>query len=444
MLRRAFPWALVICLALVGLVTMEWAQPPLSHAKAPAGTLTRVTAGSQTIVDKNIPGARDKAVSQALERAVQNAVAELVSPQVFAANLEFLYDRILPKSQEYLVTFRVLGGVEHKGKYRVGVESTIHLGLLEKTLTDARILHAGTDKPRLLFLIAEQTPESLLPRYWWGQNPQPYISLAESTLASRLMEDRYPLVGQGPERPDPAQYNIQFATIYDAASALALGRELSADMVILGRAQSGAAMNRKGDEKAFDAQLRLEVYEVASGTKVADAQGRAVAASDMDQEGSVLAMVRAAEETARDLTAKLDEFWTRNLRKENTFEVAVHGEEFLPRYIALKNRFREMQDIENFQPKEVGSDQALLDMVYKGSPDLFADTVMLKTFDGFGLEVDVVSDGLVTIRFIEEMPEPLSAPLQSEAQNLIPDQGDANPNMAPAVEENLKKEGETP
>ncbi len=429
------------CLAL-GLLALIWATPAV--AQAPSGTLTRVTTGSAPIRNQNIPSAKEKAVTQALETAVQTAVAQLVSPQVLAANLEFLYEQILPKAQEYLVTFRVLGGVENKGEYRVGVESTIQLGLLEQTLTQARILHSGTGMPRLLFLIAEQTPEALLPRYWWGQHPEPYISMAESGLASRMLEQRFPLVGQGEERPDPAQYNIRFTTIYDTEAALNLGRKLGADMVILGRAQVSEAINRMGDEKAFDARINLELYATASGEKVGDSQTQAAAKSDLEQEGAGLAMAKAVDLAALDIQEKLNTYWTRNLRKESRFDLVIQGEgEFLPRYLALKDRFREMQDIENFQPKEMGADRAVLELVYKGSPALFADTVMLKTFEGFGLEVEVASEELVTLRFIEKAPVlPLEITLDGDAGRTS---DTTFPEINTGVDgQNPKKEGQTP
>ena len=67
-------------------------------ATGSAGVLTGVTTGQEKIKGQNIPGAKQKAVKKALNVAVQNAVASLVSRQVFAGNLEFLYGRLLPRS----------------------------------------------------------------------------------------------------------------------------------------------------------------------------------------------------------------------------------------------------------------------------------------------------------------------------------------------------------
>jgi hypothetical protein len=42
-----------------------------------------------------------------------------------------------------------------------------------------------------------------------------------------------------------------------------------------------------------------------------------------------------------------------------------------------------------------------MEMVYKGSPERFAQRIMLTTFDGFGIEIVELTDTLVRIRFID-------------------------------------------
>lgn len=379
----------------------------IALARGSASVLTGVTTGQEKIQGQDIPGAKQKAVEKALEKAVQNAVASLVSRQVFAGNLEFLYGRILPRSSDYVATYRVIGGMEHEGYYLVGVESKVNLKLLEKHLTDAGILNASTDKPVILFLIAEQTPDDLLPRYWWGNNPEPYSSRSETIILEKMVQNRFKIVGAGPDRPNPSLYNIRFSSIYDAAAAMELGRILKADMVVLGKASATESINRMGDEKIFDGVIELKIYDLESGKEVMTSVNRAAAKSTMDQEGTMGAITEVSVLAAQDLNQKIDTFWTQNLRRENLFDVTIAGENFLPRFIALKKRFKEIQDIANMQPKEIGTDKAVMEIVFKGSPEQFADAVMLKTFVGFGIEVAEVTDQMVFIRFIEKQREEL-------------------------------------
>jgi len=374
-------------------------------ATGSASVLTGVTTGQEKIKGQNIPGAKQKAVEKALDTAVQNAVASLVSRQVFAGNLEFLYGRILPRSSDYVATYRVIGGMEHEGYYLVGVESKVNLKLIEKHLTDAGILNASTDKPVILFLIAEQTPDDLLPRYWWGNNPEPYTSFSETIILEKMIQNRFKIAGTGPDRPNPSLYNIDFTSIYDADAAMELGRVLKADMVVLGKASAAESINRMGDEKIFDGVIELKIYDLDSGKEVMTSVSRAAAKGTMDQEGAFGAITEVSALAAQDLNQKIDTFWTQNLRRENLFDVTITGENFLPRFIALKKRFKEIQDIENMQPREIGTDKAVMEIVFKGSPEQFADAVMLKTFVGFGIEVAEVTDQMVFIRFIEKLEQ---------------------------------------
>lgn len=374
-------------------------------ATGSANVLTGVTTGQEKISKQNIPGAKQKAVEKALDVAVQNAVASLVSRQVFAGNLEFLYGRLLPRSSDYVVTYRVMGGMEHRGYYLVGVESKVNLKLIEKHLTDAGILNASTDKPVILFLIAEQTPDDLLPRYWWGNNPEPYRSISETIIIEKMAQNRFKIAGTGHDRPNPSLYNISFPSIYDATAAMELGRALKADMVVMGKTSAVESNNRMGDGKIFDGVIKLKIYDLGSGKEVIDSVSRAAAKSTMDQEGALGAITEASVLAAQDLNQKIDTFWTQNLRRENLFDVTITGENFLPRFIALKKRFKEIRDIENMQPKEIGSVKAVMEIVFKGSPEQFADAVMLKTFVGFGIEVAEVTNQMVFINFIEKQDQ---------------------------------------
>jgi hypothetical protein len=386
---------------------------------APASDqLSTVTTGEQKIFKQDLPGAKKKAVAQALELAVEKAFSTLVSHQVFASNLEFLYDRLLPSTSDYVVTYRVLGEIEHKGKYLVGVESKINLNQVKKTLEDARIIRVGQDKPMVLLLIAEQGPDDLLPKYWWGKNPEPYTSIVQTILRKEMSQNRMPLAVNGPDYPDPEFYAIQFKGIYDKASAMALGKALKADMVVMGKASASESFNRMGDAKTFEALIDLTALDLGTQKEVVQTRATATASGDMESEAAVQSLTAAAQEAAKDLGMKIDAFWSQSLRKENSFDVVIEGDNFLPRFIALKRRLKDIREIENMQPKEMGSDNAILELLYKGSPDQFANAVLLRTFEGFGLEIAEVTQELVRIRFVEEAVQ--QAPL-SQNPEIVPE-----------------------
>jgi hypothetical protein len=373
-----------------------------SFAADDAHGLTGVTTGKRRVVNHNIQQAKQNAVSDALRLAVQKAFAKIVSRQVLASNLDFFYNKVLPNTSDYIITYRVLGGIENKGNYLVGVESKVDLMLLEKTLIDARILNANKDKPVILFFITEKTPSDLLPKYWWGKNPIPYDSLTEKIIIDQMIKDRFIVTGNDEVRPDPSFYNITFNTIYDMAAAKDLGKSMKADMIVFGKAVSEEAINRMGEDKTFNARISLDGYNLETGEKVVTSQVKAVATSDMELEGNIQALVKAARLSALDLSERIDVYWAQQLRQEHAFDVTIKGENFLTRFIALKQQFKQMPGIENMQPKEMGTDYAVMQIFYKGKSFQFVNAVMLKTFDSFGLEFTDVTDTLVTIQFIEK------------------------------------------
>lgn len=390
-------------ISLMALLISIISIPGSSLAAKDSDVLTGVTTAKKMIVNHNIQQAKQTAVSDALDLAVQNAFAEIVSRQVFASNLDFFYNQVLSRASDYIIAYRVLSGIESNDNYLVAVESKVDLSLLEKTLTDARLLNADKNKPVVLFFIAEKTPADLLPRYWWGNNPIPYQSLAEDVIVQRMRQERFVVTGNNADRPDPSFYNITFKSIYDIAAAKDLGREMKADMIVFGKASSSEAINRMGEEKTFNAQISLEAYNLETGEKAVTSQVQAVAKSDTAIKGNSQAILKAADLSSRDLSEKINTYWSQNLRKEHAFDVRLEGEDFLARFIALKKRLRQISGIENMQPKEMGSNYALIEVFYKGKSSQFADAVMLKTFDSFGLEISEVTDKLVSIRFIEKV-----------------------------------------
>ena len=367
-----------------------------------SGILTGVTTGKRKIINNNLQLTEQSAVADALKIAVQNALARIVSKQVLASNLAFFYNQMISHSADYIITYQVLGGIENKGYYLVAVESKMDILKLEKTLSDARIINANKEKPAILFFIVEKTPSDLLPKYWWGKNPIPYQSLAEKIIIDKLIQDRFIVTGNDRVRPDPSFYNITFNSIYDVAAAKDLGKKMDADIIIFGKADSEEAINKMGLEKAFNAQISLDGYNVETGEKVLTSQVQAVVKSDVDSEGNIQAILKAANLSAPDLSQKLDDYWTQHLRKQHSFDVMIKGKNFLPRFIALKQEFQQMSEIENMQPKEMGSNYAVMQISYKGNSSQFADAVMLKTFDSFGLEFLDITDTEVTIKFIEK------------------------------------------
>jgi len=374
---------------------------PVFSAKN-SDVMINVTTGNRKIINHNTQQAKQAAVADALKISVQEAVISLVSRETLASNLDFLYDRILSRTSDYIITYRVIGGVENHNHYLVGVESKVDLASLEQTLSHARIINTSRDKPSVLLFIAEKTPADPFVQHWWNSDSAPYQSIAEKIILDKMIQEKFTIAGESNHRPDPSFYNISFDSIYDIEAAKDLGREMKADMIIFGKASSSEAINRMGTDKTFNGRVNLACYDLETGEKVIESTIKAVAKSNMEEEGNIEALSEAATLSAADLTDRISIYWLQNLRKEQSFDVNIEGDNFLSRFIALKQKLKQMPGIENLQHKEIASRSALIEIFYKGSSSQFANTLMLKTFDDFGLEISDVTDSLVNIRFIEK------------------------------------------
>lgn len=359
-----------------------------------------VTTGRHVINDQDNSGAKEAAVRDALEKAVQNAFVTVVSQQKLGENLDFLYDQLLAHTMDFVSTYRVINAMDYNGAYLVGVESKISLELVEKYLGDSGIFNQALNSPKVLVLIAEQGLEDTHPRCWWWQpHGQPYACITEKRLKALFGQARIPLVITENNYPDPASYNIVFSAMDDQTAAMALGQALKADMVVFGMASAQETFNRMGDEKTFEAGVSFTALDMASQKEVIHTTATATAKST-DTQGAGQALAQAADTAGLALKEKIEQFWTQAMKEKKTFDLYVEGDNFLTRFIALKHQLKEIRDIEDISPKELGSSHAIMEVSYKGTPTQFANAVMLKTFEDFGIDVSMDSDDAVKIKFV--------------------------------------------
>lgn len=358
------------------------------------------TTGHHKISGHNTVIARKAAVSDALAKAVQNAFVTVVSQQKLGESLSFLYYQLLGHTMDFVSTYRVINGVAHNGAYLVGVESKINLALMEKRLGESGIFNQARNNPRILLLIAEQGLKDTQHRCWWWQpEGQSYDSIAEQSLKAVFEHARIPLVVTDNNYPDPGAYNIVFSALDDQTTAMALGQALKADMVVLGLASTQKSSNRMGNEKTFEADVSFTVLDMASQREVIHSSSTATAKS-IDTRGAGQALAQAADTAGQILKEKIELFWSQTMKTKKTFDLYVEGDNFLTRFIALKHQLKDIREIEDISPKELGSSHAIMDVSYKGTPAQFANAVMLRTFEEFGINISMVSENAVKIRFV--------------------------------------------
>ncbi len=362
----------------------------------------QVTLGKRTIVNGNLPQAKKAAISDALYQSVERVVLDMLSPADITANLDLLYGQVLSDTEHYVETYRVLAEVERDGQYMVAVEAAVNAPDLEAVFTRTGILYTDKTTPSILLLISEQSYNEVLARYWWGKNPLPYASFAEGALIDALEKKGFNLVGKGPDRPNLESLGIAFDFVHDSMGALKLAGALKADILVMGRARAEEPSNRMGDERSYPATVGLEMFAVETGEPMGSIDQSAVAKSGVEAEGPNQALVQAGNLAAEALTARISDFWSARQPTVHAIETRVEGTDYLSSFILLRKVLNDMPGIQDIKTKELGSDRAMVDIMFKGNAATLADRLMLKTFDAFGIEISEVTPSSMTLRFVTQ------------------------------------------
>ncbi len=399
-----------------------------SRLLAGPGVTAEVSTGQGRIVSEDVPQAKKNAISTALDLAVQNAVTALLPRDVLARNLGAVYEKILSHTSDYIETYKVLSELEQSGYYLVAVESKVNLDRLEKRLMDHQIIMTGQDSPVVLMLISEKTGMEILPRYWWGNNPLPYESVVETVLNRAMTREKIMNSAGSTYRPDPSFYEIVFESIYDENAAMDLGKQIEADLVIIGSARAVETLNRMEEEQAYMAKIDLGIFHIETREKIAAVTVEETVSSDTAQTGYHDALAKSAQAAAMELISQIHEFWTEYNKNEKTIAVNISGEHFLSRYVALKEIFRKMPEIESILPKELGTNDARVDLVYRGDAFQFAKALVLKSFPSFGIEISQVTRDALSISFVALDEEQQDEEQPDEAQ---PDEAQQKDDQAP-------------
>jgi hypothetical protein len=360
----------------------------------------QIALGKQSIAKENLSRAKKQAVDDALYASVERAILEMLPPPEIAGNLALIYDQVLSDTQRYVETFRVLGEVETQGQYMVAVEAVINDASLEEIFTRAGILNRDKTNPSVLMLISEQSLNEVLSRYWWGNNPLPYASVTEDTIVDLFKKKGFILKGQGPDRPNLASLDVSFDFVHDTMGALKLARKLKADLLVMGRARAEEPSNRMGEERSYRADIDLELFFSETGEPMGAVKESAVVKSGTDEEGAKQALVQAGTLAAETLSTKISNLWSARQQTVQTIETRVEGADYLSSFIMLRKVLGDMPGIQEIKTREIGSDRATVDILFKGNAATLADLLMLKTFDSFGIQISEVTQASMIIRFI--------------------------------------------
>jgi hypothetical protein len=391
---------LVAAVLLGGFLGFE--NPVASQDAETANTLEVI--GTGVVFRDNVARARDDAIEHGLWNAVEESVGQLISPVSVLSHFQLLNDRVYSRTDQFIHDYKVLTESKSGKYYRVVVRVTLLTDILENKLQDIGILMTDRELPSILFLLSEQNVGETVARHSWGQSPVARLPLVVEDRLARYVRDKgFVIVNPGTilvENGEPE--NASARSGLDDEFAISAAEQTGADVVVFGNATAAFSGNVLGtDMKSVEARLSVRVLKVDNAVAMGsfEASGAAVHANEMVAGTEALAI--SASNLAADMTRQIAASWGKETRQTVLVELDVRGireyVDFIKFRRILKN---EIRGIKNVYLRGIKAGEAKMDVDLQGDTRTLADELMLKSFEGFGVNIFEVSQNAIKLEFI--------------------------------------------
>lgn len=380
-----------------GLFLVLFFMGPLAAPASGEGKVATIEAdGTGAIVNNNKALGRDSAIRDALRKAVEQAVGTFISSETIVKNYQVLSDSIYSKSQGYIQNYDIFYEDARDDLYRVKIRANVSLGNVQNDLQALGLLMARMNMPRIMVLIAEQNVgQSHLSYYWQGAD----LSVTESVIHEKFLKDGFTFVDR---TPLAGKIRIVKDNISDSEAA-GMGRQVDAELVILGKAFAKYASNIAGTAmKSFQANMTAKVVRVDTGMVIASASGHGAAVHIDDITGGTNAFQKAAESVADSLKSQIIAKWQSEVSSTALVSLTVRGLKSYSDFILLKDALKtEARGVHDVFLRKMESGTAKMDLQIEGSALSLADELATAKFQGFSLEITNVSQNSLEANMVK-------------------------------------------
>jgi hypothetical protein len=393
------------CLFMVFLFLWQtWGISSVARSEETDQTATLEVIGRGTIFRDNVAKARDEAIADGLWNAVEQGVGLLISSSSVIDHFQLLSDRVYSQAEEFIHDYKVLTESKSGRYYRLVVRATLSMKALHDKLQDIGILMTNEKRPSVLLLLSEQNIGQTSPRYSWARSSFGGLPLAiEDTLAGYLRKKGFVIVN--PETLEGLVINLwpgygELELSDEAAAKLA--EQVGAEVVILGKAFARFSGNVLGtDMKSVEAEMSGRAIRADNGIVVASSEATGAAAHANEMVASTEALTLAASGVAEELSRQLAANWGGEASEWVLVELVVKGIKEYRDFIRFRTTIsKEVPGIKNVYLKAIKAGEAKMDVEVKGDSRMLADELLLKSFEGFGVNIVEVGQKTIILELI--------------------------------------------
>ena len=394
----------LICRTALGFVALMLIIPT-APVDAQSTSDNYVVVGTETLISENITEARKLAITNCLVTAVGLAVADLLSVETLVAQYETLNQTVFNNPGRFIQDYKVLTESSLEKEYRVVVQASVDANQIKKELMRTGVILTQERMPSVLFFMVEQNLENPFPQYWWGRNMPFAKSVAEAAMAEIMQEKGFRIVEHGPQVQLMARQSIPDAPQVTVSEAIELGKALRADAVVLGRAVANNAPNMMGsDLRSFKGGIISRAYIVATGEEITAVDKTAVTANADIIAGGSEALSAAGKLAGEQLALQMAAAWQKKGLATGKVDIQLTGTRNLANFVQFRRMLTNLSGVEDVQVKELKADDATLRIAYRGKTRELADTMMVQSFETFGINIYDISDDRISVQLVPYAP----------------------------------------
>jgi hypothetical protein len=371
------------------------------QAEDQISTKTVVVIGTGKIYKEDSASARKHAIENSLVSAVENVALGLIPPESLHQTFQSFNEALYDQTAKFIQGYKVLAEFKIKDVYRVMVEANVSVTGLTKLMSDAGILTGGKSLPKILVLVSEQSTEDAPSKYWWGGK----AVLGEIFSVSALSDA---LKSKGLHVLDPARINENTRIdnrydkpVLDKEEALALGRNLKADIVIIGNTIVESGQNVLGKNiRSFTGIISARAFWTKTGEEIAATTQNAVTANADETIGSQKALSAAGSLAGETLASQIIGAWQIKDEQTNIIGIAVEGTDNLANFEKFISIINKINGVKNLQIKELKVNETVISVEFKGNAKALADTLMQKSYGSVKINIYEVSKNHFKVELI--------------------------------------------
>jgi len=361
--------------------------------------------GIAAIEDGNKAIARDNALKDAQRKAVEQAVGAMISSETAVQNFQLLSDKIFSQSQGYIQSFKIVSeGAAEGTLYRVTIQATVATGGLKNDLGALGLLMQKVEKPRVLFMIAEQNIGQEFYVFWWyGKSEfkgQSYdMAASETALKEEFLAKGFNVVDSS-----VATGKIEVSNAYRIADltdsgAISIGRQLGAEVVIKGKALAKEGPRTGGSNVgSYLADITVSALRVDNGGVLASTRGHGVSRHISQVTGGTEALERAAREASEKMIEQITKKWTAETSGGGLIQLKVRDIGEYSNFVKFKDMVQgKVRGVQAIYQRSLEGGTAVLDVEMKGTAQNLADELANKNVGGTPVKVIGASANTVEV-----------------------------------------------